>query len=133
VTVAVAAELAGVDPPALAAVTTERMVLPTSLAWSVYVLEVAPEILMQLPPPLLQSCHWYAYDVGLPLQLPLLVLRVWPWTVWPVTPGGAELAGAAGAELPGRPSTYADAGPALYSVPDEYVAGNEVKPEVDST
>jgi hypothetical protein len=35
VTAAVAAELADPDPPALAAVTAERIVLPTSLDWSV--------------------------------------------------------------------------------------------------
>jgi hypothetical protein len=35
VTAAVAAELADPDPPALVAVTTERIVLPTSLACSV--------------------------------------------------------------------------------------------------
>jgi hypothetical protein len=35
VTPAVAAELAGVDPPLLVAVMTERIVSPTSLAWSV--------------------------------------------------------------------------------------------------
>jgi hypothetical protein len=35
VTVAVAPELAGVDPPAFVAVTTDRIVLPTSLACSV--------------------------------------------------------------------------------------------------
>ena len=28
----------------------------------------------QLAPEPLQSCHWYAYDVGLPLHVPLLVV-----------------------------------------------------------
>ena len=59
-TVPVAAELAAVDPPLLVAVTTDRIVSPTSLAWSVYVLEVAPEMVVHDAPLLLQSCHWYA-------------------------------------------------------------------------
>jgi hypothetical protein len=50
----------------------------------------------QLPPELLQSIHWYENDVGLPFQLPLLVLSVWPWTAWPLTTGAAVLVGAAG-------------------------------------
>ena len=60
VTVAVCAELAELDPPALVAVMTERIVPPTSLLASVYVLAVALLIFAQLAPELLQSSHAYA-------------------------------------------------------------------------
>ena len=57
VTTAVWAELAAFDPPLLAAVTTERIVWPTSLLASVYVLPVALLMSVQLLPELLQSCQ----------------------------------------------------------------------------
>ena len=56
---ALGADVAGAEPPALAAVTTARMVLPTSLADSAYVEPEAPLMVLQLPPELLQSCHAY--------------------------------------------------------------------------
>jgi hypothetical protein len=59
VTTAVCAELAAPDPPAFVAVTTDRIVSPTSLLASVYVLPVAPLISAQLAPELLQSCQAY--------------------------------------------------------------------------
>ena len=58
-TTAVGPEVAEPEPPALVAVTTARMVLPTSLADSVYVEPEAPLMVVQLPPELLQSCHAY--------------------------------------------------------------------------
>ena len=35
--------------------------------------------------------------MGLPFQLPLVVLSVWPWTVWPLIAGAAVLDGTGGA------------------------------------
>ena len=60
VTTAEAAELAELEPPALPAVTTERTVWPTSPDARVYRLPVAPAMVEQVLPELLQSCHWYA-------------------------------------------------------------------------
>jgi hypothetical protein len=91
---AVAAELADDEPPAFVAVTTERIVLPTSLPASVYELPVAPEIPTQPAPELLQSSHWYPKPDGLPDQPPLLVDSVWPCTACPVTTGTDVLDGA---------------------------------------
>jgi hypothetical protein len=57
-TFALAAELAEAEPAALLAVTLTRMVSPTSPAARVYVGPVAPTPFSQLPPLVLQSCHW---------------------------------------------------------------------------
>jgi hypothetical protein len=54
---AVWADEAAVDPPAFVAVTTDRIVWPTSPAANVYELEVAPLITVQEAPELLQSSH----------------------------------------------------------------------------
>ena len=54
----VGAEEAEADPPALAAVTTDRTVCPTSVLVSVYALSVAPLMFEQVPPDVSQSCHW---------------------------------------------------------------------------
>jgi hypothetical protein len=47
------------EPAPFVAVTTERIVKPTSLACSVYVLELAPAISEQMAPDELQSSHAY--------------------------------------------------------------------------
>jgi hypothetical protein len=57
-TTAVTAESAEPEPPALAAVTTDRSVSPTSELWTAYVFAVAPLMFEQLAPEVLQSCHW---------------------------------------------------------------------------
>ncbi len=57
-TTADAADVAGVEPPAFVAVTTTRIVCPTSPEPSLYVEDVAPLAFTQLEPELLQSCHW---------------------------------------------------------------------------
>ena len=59
-TIGVAADDAEADPATLVAVTTTRMVLPTSLDVSTYVWLRAPEMLAQLPPEASHRCHWYA-------------------------------------------------------------------------
>ena len=55
---AVCEEVEGVDPPLLLAVTTTRTVWPTSVPVRAWLLAVAPEMLVQLAPEVLQSCHW---------------------------------------------------------------------------
>ena len=59
VTAAVCAELAEFDPPAFVAVTTERIVSPTSPLASVYVLAEALLMAAQLAPELSQSSQTY--------------------------------------------------------------------------
>src|SRR6185295_12118152 len=68
VTTAVCADVAEAEPTALVAVTTTRSVRPTSLAFTTYVEEVAPPIGEHVA---VQLCHWYANEVGLPVQVPV--------------------------------------------------------------
>ncbi len=56
-TVDVCGEVAGVDPAELVAVTTDRIVWPVSPDLSVYLLLVAPLMVEQLAPEVLQSSH----------------------------------------------------------------------------
>jgi hypothetical protein len=93
-TIPVAAERAvTVVPPSrlvLLAVTSTTIVCPMSLLASVYVVEVAPEMLEQLAPEELQSNHWYVYASGvLPDQPPALAVNVRPASVVPVIAGRA--------------------------------------------
>src|SRR5258708_10735072 len=90
------AEAAGVEPPALVAVTMARSVWFTSPATRMCVAAVAPAMREQLLPEVSQSIHWWANEVGPPVQAPLLVDRVWPWVVVPLMTGGVEFAGGAG-------------------------------------
>jgi hypothetical protein len=72
-TVAVEFEFAETPPGAteLVAVTTQRIVFPTSAATSTYVLEVAPLI------GVVTRCHWYVnVGAGEPNHVPLVVLSV---------------------------------------------------------
>jgi hypothetical protein len=57
VTTAVALDVAGVEPAELAAVTTTRIVEPTSAEPSVYVADVCPEMFVQFAPVLSQRRH----------------------------------------------------------------------------
>jgi hypothetical protein len=73
---------------AFVAVTTQRMVLPTSAVTRVYVLDVAPLI---LEPAL---CHWYVnVGVGTPVQVPVVELNVCPKVAVPETAGATVFAG----------------------------------------
>jgi hypothetical protein len=60
VTTPVAAEEADDEPALFDAVTTTRIVEPTSADANVYVLPVAPAISEQFPPPASQRRHWDA-------------------------------------------------------------------------
>src|SRR5947209_7249227 len=53
-------------------------------------------MLWQLLPVPSQSCHWYAYEVGDPFQLPFDAVSVCPSVVVPEIVGGAVLVGAPG-------------------------------------
>ena len=94
-TTEVAAEDADDEPPAFVAVTTDRIVLPTSLLVSVYELPVAPEIPDTTPtrrycnPP--TDTH---NAVGLPDHPPLLVDSVRPSCTVPPTRRHAVFDGA---------------------------------------
>ena len=79
------------------AVTVTRIVEPTSAEPRTYVAAVAPGRLAHDDPPPSQRCHWYAYAVGLPLQEPVVVDRVWPLCAVPEIVGAVEAAGADGA------------------------------------
>jgi hypothetical protein len=94
-TTPVCAEVADAEPAAFVAVTTIRSVLPASADTSVYVLLVAPLMLAHEAPALSQRRHWYAYDVGAPLQLPVEAVSVWPTTVLPLIVGSAVFVGGA--------------------------------------
>jgi len=87
-TEAVEFELALTADIAFVAVTTQRIVLPTSAATRVYVLDVAPLMFV------VTRCHWYVYvGVGTPVQVPVVELNVCPNVAVPVTAGATVLAG----------------------------------------
>ena len=76
------------------ALTTERSVEPPSAFFSTYVLAVAPLIAAQLPPFSSQRCHTYVkVGVGVPVQVPLVVVSVEPTLSSPLMTGGAVLFG----------------------------------------
>ena len=57
-TTAVGSDVAEPEPAALVAVTLTRIFDPMSLPVKTYVLPVAPAMLVQFPPDLLQRSHW---------------------------------------------------------------------------
>jgi hypothetical protein len=59
-TTAVGADVAVLEPALFDAVTTTRIVDPTSAADAAYDEPVAPGVAAQLAPPASQRCHWYA-------------------------------------------------------------------------
>jgi hypothetical protein len=88
-TVAVLFEFALTAAIELVAVTTQRIVLPTSAATNTYVLEVAPLI------GVVTRCHWYVkVGVGTPVQVPLVVVSVEPNVAVPETTGATLFTGA---------------------------------------
>ena len=73
----------------LVAVTTQRIVLPTSAATNTYVLEVAPLMFV------VTRCHWYVnVGAGAPVHVPFVVVSVEPNEAVPVTAGATVLTGA---------------------------------------
>jgi hypothetical protein len=98
-TAALAAVVTFVEPAALVATTETRNVLPSAAPDSVYVLPVAPTIVAQLSPFASQRSHVHAYEVGLPLHVPLLAVRVEPTWSEPEIVGAAVFVGAAALEM----------------------------------
>lgn len=82
------------DPLEFVAVTVTRNVDPASPDWSAYEPLVAPLIIEQLAPLESQCFHWYAYEVGEPLQVPFDAVSVCPTVVVPVIAGAVEFVGA---------------------------------------
>jgi hypothetical protein len=87
--------VAGVDPPEFAAVTTTRIVDPTSTDASWYVLVVAPVIDVQVAPLASHRRHWYVYVTGaVPVQVPVVAVSVCPSCAVPEIVGNEVFAGA---------------------------------------
>jgi hypothetical protein len=85
-TLAVALEIAELDPSPLVPVTTHLIGFPTSAATKVYVLDVAPDISTPL------RCHLYEI-VGVLVQVPSVVDKVDPKLAVPLTTGAKVLTG----------------------------------------
>jgi hypothetical protein len=97
-TTTVGADVAVGDPAEFDAVTATRIVAPTSAITSVYVCPLAPAIDVQLPPPVSQRSHWYAYAIGaVPVQLPVDALSTCPCCAFPEIVGSAVFTGGAAA------------------------------------
>ena len=124
-TTEVAAEDADDEPPAFVAVTTERIVLPTSLLVSVYELPEAPEIPTQPPPELPQSSHAYPKPDGLPDHPPLLVDSVRPSCAVPLIAGDEVATGGGGGfkRMTAVGSEDAEVGPANTNCRDHRTNG----------
>ena len=83
---------ADVEPPLPVAVTTSESVEPMSPGESVYVDAVASRMAVHSAPPALQRRHWYANEVGAPVQVPTEVVSVCPACAVPMTVGGRSAA-----------------------------------------
>jgi len=95
-TTAVGTDVALRVPSEFLALTTTRSVFPASTAFSVYVLSLAPPMLLQLPPSLSHLRHWYVYVIGsVPVHVPLFAVSVCPSVVVPEMVGGAVFVGTA--------------------------------------
>jgi len=95
-TTAVAGEATLADPSRFDAVTVTRIVLPTSAVTSVYVAALAPAITAQAPPVASQRCQARPYASGpVPLNVPVVDVRIWPARALPVIVGSPVAAGAA--------------------------------------
>jgi hypothetical protein len=114
---AVAALDSTVEPLALVAVTSNFRYLSMSSSVRVYVSDVAPVMLVYVPPAVAARFHRYVYvGAGYPDHVPRDPLSVCPLVVVPLTDGVTELAGAAGIAnlmmtwpLPPCPERYANA------------------------
>ena len=80
-------DVAGVEPDAFVAVTTQVIAAPESAATKVYVLVLVPILVAP-------RFHWYAYDIGKLVHVPLVVFNTLPNVVVPLITGVAVLTGA---------------------------------------
>jgi hypothetical protein len=85
---------AEVEPPAPVAVTTRSILSPMSPDCTTYVELVAPLMSAQAPP--VQSCHRYAYLVGLLVHEPVDPVSMLPCVGAPLIVGGSVFAGDCG-------------------------------------
>ena len=92
-TAVVAAEVADAEPRPFVAVTETLKKYPTSSSDTTYELLVADGTSEYTPVDVVERFHWYAYDVGEPVQEPFDVVSVSPVRVVPVMTGTAELDG----------------------------------------
>src|SRR5207253_1916670 len=96
VTTAVRADGTDVEPLPLLAVTTTRIVPPTSPEVTTYDAAVAPAMLAHIAPAESQRCHWYEYvSVPGPLHVPVDAVSVESCVALPEIAGGAVFAGPA--------------------------------------
>src|SRR5207247_3046517 len=94
-TTAVCSDAAVAAPSALIAVTSVRIRCPTSLASSVYVLNVSPTIVTQPVPSESHRCQRMRKLVGLFCHVPRVVVSVSPSRAGPVITGFVTFTGAA--------------------------------------
>lgn len=88
--------MAGVLPPAFVAVTTHRIVEPTSATASTYVLPVAEAMFAQFAPPESHRRHWYVYDVASGDHVPVSTVSVNPCVFVPAIAGSTWFTGPVG-------------------------------------
>ena len=100
----VGSELAIELPPALVAMTVTMSVRPSSVEAIVYVGFVASRIRVQLAPTVSHRNHWKANEVGLPDQVPVDAVRVFPTMSVPLTAGSLVLPGGAATDVVGAAS-----------------------------
>ena len=116
-TIAVCAEVATASPSVLRAVTSTRIVAPTSLLVSVCV--AAPASGVQAAPAPSQRRHMRVKVTGAaPVQEPFVALRIWPSRTVPATSGSppGSLTGGASAAI------VAVAGEVALAAPSRFVA-----------
>ncbi len=107
VTTAVTTLTAGVEgPPVFVAMTTTRNVEPASPATTTYDALVAPTRSAHELPPASQRCHWYVYDVGVFVQVPVDADTVAPTCADPDTTGTAVFTGTGGGGGGGPAGVY---------------------------
>jgi len=94
-TTAVGTDVAVPLPFAFFAVTITRSRNPRSARRTPYVVPVAPTTSVQTTASMLQRCHWYPNDVGLPLQEPGEARSSSPTRAVPVMVGADVFFGAA--------------------------------------
>ncbi|NBR66958.1 MAG: hypothetical protein EBT79_06725 [Actinobacteria bacterium] len=93
---AVAALDSTVEPLALVAVTSNFRYLSMSSSVRVYVSDVAPVMLVYVPPAVAARFHRYVYvGAGYPDHVPRAPVSVWPLVVVPLTVGDAVFEGSA--------------------------------------
>src|SRR6266487_381134 len=109
VTIAVGADNAVAEPAEFEAVTAATNVAPPSAETTWYADPVAPTMSAQFPPLESQRRHWYEYVSGcVPVQVPVVVVRVCPSCVVPLTAGADVFAGGAAATTPVAADVAAD-------------------------